>query len=408
MVNVKLIKKFARDLEPSTKEKVDLTVKKIVEVKKGGGKIVVVTGSGPNIHEGVTTLLAELIDKEIVDGIITSSAVISHEMAGALDRVKRFNGGKIGIDTTNLPRGDIFEITMMSEEALKALSKEMIIDFDLYKKALAVEEKTIIKAAGNMAYPMGLRNEKLSVEIEVLAKTVGLPFETVAGLGADKHTMIGAGARRGVPVIVSVTQLVGGGMVGLCIGDTISLKRRSALIAKMLGSADIIIESGVALTQEIHDGPFETYTGHGIWPYWQGYSTFSLRDKTLIRIDLDRNLQVVWEQERRGSEIQEAINKGLPKTKKTGIPFRMEMSGFARLEGSTPIIGDLGVIWPIMVQQISEELNIDLSFISYPQETEEGKKMRNWIVDQVKPIDRDLITSKLKDQELIANLSKVL
>ena len=86
----------------------------------------------------------------------------------------------------------------------------------------------------------------------------------------------------------------------------------------------------------------------------------------------------------------------------------MEMSGFARLEGSTPIIGDLGVIWPIMVQQISEELNIDLSFISYPQETEEGKKMRNWIVDQVKPIDRDLITSKLKDQELIANLSKVL
>ena len=58
--------------------------------------------------------------------------------------------------------------------------------------------------------------------------------------------------------------------------------------------------------------------------------------------------------------------------------------------------------------RITNVIFIDLSFISYPQETEEGKKMRNWIVDQVKPIDRDLITSKLKDQELIANLSKVL
>ena len=49
----------------------------------------------------------------------------------------------------------------------------------------------------------------------------------------------------------------------------------------------MIIESGVALTQEIHDGPFETYTGHGLWAGWQGHFTYSLEGKRLIRIDLD-------------------------------------------------------------------------------------------------------------------------
>ncbi len=51
--------------------------------------MVVVTGSGPNLHEGVTTLIAELIHKGVVDGVVTSSAVVAHEMAGTLDRVKR-------------------------------------------------------------------------------------------------------------------------------------------------------------------------------------------------------------------------------------------------------------------------------------------------------------------------------
>ena len=32
----------------------------------------VVTGSGPNIHEGVTTLIAELMHKGVIDGVITS------------------------------------------------------------------------------------------------------------------------------------------------------------------------------------------------------------------------------------------------------------------------------------------------------------------------------------------------
>ena len=82
--------------------------------------------------------------------------------------------------------------------------------------------------------------------------------------------MLGAGAERGVPVLVTIPQMVGGGHVGLSVGDSIPVAERSRRIADMLGSADVIIESAVALTQEIHDGPFETYTGHGIWSWWQG------------------------------------------------------------------------------------------------------------------------------------------
>jgi hypothetical protein len=89
--------------------------------------------------------------------------------------------------------------------------------------------------------------------------------------------------------------------------------------------------------------------------------------------------------------VQEAINQGLPKTKLTGIPFRMEMSGFARLEGSLPVVGDIGVIWPVLACQVAEELGIELDFVSHPQQTAEGKAMREWIVEQVQPINRELL-----------------
>jgi len=244
---------------------------------------------------------------------------------------------------------------------------------------------------------MGLRTERIAREVESIARLIGRPFEYVAGLGADERTMIGAGARENVPVIVSTTQLVGGGMVGLCIGDSISLKQRSAAVADILSGADIIIESGVALTQEIHDGPFETYTGHGIWSAWEGVKTFSLKDKTLVRIDLDPNLEKAWQMERKGRSVQEAINKGLPKTKFLKVPFRMEMSGFARLEKSIPIREDLGVVWPILAFKVSEKLGVSLDFISYPQETPAGKKMREWIVNDIKILNREVMYKRVKE-----------
>jgi len=396
-MNKNLVDQLYQGLDKISKKRVDEAIAKIVQAKMRGGKVIVVTGSGPNIHEGVTTLIAELITKGVVDGVLTSSAVIAHEMAGTLDKVKRVDGRKLGIDKEILPRGFLFEVTVMDDEIFTQIKKEMIIDEELINKVLKEEEGTIIiKAAGNMGYPMGLRTEELAREAEQFARSIGRPLEYIVGLGADKRTMIGAGARRGIPVLVTVPQLVGGGAVGLAIGDSIPITERSARIANILGEADVIIESAVALTQEIHDGPFETYTGHGIWAEWKGYKTYRLEKKALIRIDMDPNLEKAWQEERTDRKIQEAIDRGLPKTKLTGIPFRMEMSGFARLEGSIPIIGDIGVIWPILASKVAERLGVKLDFISYPQETSEGKKIREWIVKNVKPINKETMIDNLR------------
>jgi hypothetical protein len=200
--------------------------------------------------------------------------------------------------------------------------------------------------------------------------------------------MLGMGAEKGFPVLVSIPQLVGSGHIGMAIGESISIFERSKRIASMLESADVIIESAVALTQEIHDGPFECYTGHGIWSWWKGLHTYSLKDKTLIRIDLDENLRKAQDLQKESALIQEAIDKGLPKTKISKIPFRMEMSAFARHEGSIPVIGDIGEVWPVLAWKTASALGVSLDFMSYAQHTDEGKAMREWIVKEVRPVNR--------------------
>lgn len=383
------VENYEAQLSPETRNFVRLSIEKIVKAKETGKKVVVILGSGPNLHEGVTTLMAELMDKGVVDGLSTSSAVISHELAGVLDKVKRVNGVKLGINKNLLPKGEFFEITQLPPNWFDVLDQEMNIDHELMQRGNQLEGDVIIKAAGNMGYPMGLRSERIAKEILGIAKAYGVSFETAAGWGADPHTMIGSGAKKELPVLVSVPQLIGGGGVGLCIGDSISITERCMKMAQMLGSADVLIESAVALTQEIHDGPFETYTGHGVWGYWDGYKSYSLENKTLIRIDLDPNLKRAWDMQRQDSSVQNAINKGLPKTKLTGIPFRMEMSGFARLETSIPVVGDIGVVWPVIAWHVAERLKIELDFINHPQQTEEGQRMREWIVDEIRPFDRE-------------------
>jgi len=378
-------------LPETSREHLNLAVDRIVSAKQRGGAVVVVTGSGPNIHEGVTTLIAELIRKEVVDGVLTSSAVVAHEMAGTLDRVKRVRVAdhpELNLPGGLLPRGGVFEITQMSPEWRAVIQDEVPWNWDLYDRIAEIPGDMIIKAAGNMAWPMGPRTERLAREVETIARATGLPFEQVAGTGADPYTMIGAGARREVPVLVSIPQLVGGGAVGLAVGDAISITRRARLVAETLAKADVIIESAIALSQEIHDGPYETYTGHGIWSAWQSEYSYSLKSKTLVRIDLDPNLEKAWLQERQSSQVQQAVDRGLPKTKLTGIPFRMEMSGFARLEGSLPVTADIGVAWPVLAAKVARRLGVELRFLSAAQETPEGQEMRAWISDHVQPLDR--------------------
>ena len=210
-------------------------------------------------------------------------------------------------------------------------------------------------------------------------------------------TMLGAASQRGVPVLVTIPQLIGGGAVGMSIGDSIPISQRSMRLSRMLAACDVIIESAVALTQEVHEGPFECYTGHGIWASWSGQATYSLRDKTLVRIDLDENLRRAVELSR---TVQEAIDRGLPKTKAARIPFRMEMSAFARHEGSLPIIGDIGRVWPVLAHDAARELGIELKFLSSSQETPEGAAMRDWIVRNVRPLDRGRMLERAAEEGL--------
>ena len=385
-----------RELDPVMLQRVEATAQRIVSAKNKGGKVVVITGSGPNIHEGVTTLIAELMRVGVVDGVTTSSAVVSHEMGGTLDRVKRFSGVAVGVEAALLPRGGDFELTLLHDSDLAAIRKTMPLDDGFLARLSAIDGKTIIKAAGNLGYPMGLYLELLSREIMGLAHAHRMSFEEIAGLGADPRTMIGMGALKGLPVLVTIPQLIGGGQVGLCIGDSIPLTERATRLAHMLDSADVIIESAVALTQEIHDGPYETYTGHGLWSAWQGHYSYSLEGKSLIRIDLDPALEQVCAIEKNAGAVQQAIAEGLPKTKMFKVPFRMEMSGFARHEGSLAIIGDLGVVWPLIAVRVAKALGLDLAFMSYPQQSEPGKAMREWIVEHVKPMDREKMIAGLR------------
>jgi hypothetical protein len=75
--------------------------------------------------------------------------------------------------------------------------------------------------------------------------------------------MLGAAHAKGIPILVTIPQLVGGGMVGLAIGDSISITERATKVAEMMQSADVIIESAVVLSQEIHDGPLKPTPGMG-------------------------------------------------------------------------------------------------------------------------------------------------
>src|SRR5262249_44433791 len=219
-----------------------------------------------------------------------------------------------------------------------------------------------------------------------------------AGLGCDPRTMIGIGAKKGLPVLVTIPQLIGGGRVGLCIGDSLTLHERAHRLARMLSPAEVIIESGVALTQGVHDGAFETYTGHGLWSAWEGHFTYSLAGKCLVRIDLDPALERVYQIEREGGVVQSAIADGRPKTKTFKVPFRMEMSGFARHEGSFPIIGDLGGVWPLLASRVAQRLGVRLEFISYPQQTEAGRAMRETIVNDIRPFSRRQMLTAMRER----------
>ena len=379
--------RLAQSLDEPTRARLSRVVRLWAGVKRRGGRVLVVTGSGPNLHEGVTTLIAHLVEKGLVDGVLTSAAVVGHEMAGTLERVRRVEGARLGLPARVLPADGKVEVALLGARRLRALARELDWDQDYYRRLLAAPGREIIKVAGNLAYPTGLWMETLAQRLLPRARDLELPLEAVLGPGCHRWTMLGACARRGVPCLVTVPQLVGGGQVGLALGDSLPLSRRSALVAQALAGADLIIESGLALAQEIHDGPFELYTGHGLWAHHQGRPTFSLADKPVVRIDLDPQIERVWQLQRQDAAVARAIDLGRPKATTLKLPFRMEMSGFARLPRSLPLVADLGVVWPVLAGRLAAALGVKLEFMCYKQGTPPGEAVRNYIVENITPLD---------------------
>ena len=74
----------------------------------------------------------------------------------------------------------------------------------------------------------------------------------------------------------------------------------------------------------------------------------------------------------------------------------MEMSAFARHEGSLPVIGDIGKVWPVLAYDVAAALGVELEFLSASQDTPEGATMRTWIVDVVRSLDRDRMLERAR------------
>lgn len=389
------VEELARGLPPQTRQGITRAVRRWAAVKRRGGRVVVATGSGPNLHEGVTCLVAALVRAGLVDGVITSAAVVGHEMAGVLERVRRVEGRALGLAEEVLPADGRVEAALVAPERLAAMARETPLDLDYHRRMLELPGPEIVKVAGNLAYPTGLWVERTARRLLPLARAAGLPLEAVAGLGCHRLTMLGACAARGVPCLVSTPQLVGGGQVGLAVGESITLTERATRLARLLAGAELIVESGLALAQEIHDGPFELYTGHGLWARHEGMFTFSLRHTTVVRIDLDPRLARAVELERGQGAVARAIHQGRPKSQSTGIPFRMEMSGFARLPGALPLVGDLGAVWPVMAHRLARAVGVKLEFMCYKQGTALGEAIRDYIVREVSPLDYSQVVERL-------------
>ena len=122
-VDLNEVNALRTQLDPAMLERVDAAAEHVVAAKERGGRVAVVTGSGPNLHEGVTTLIAELMRLGVIDAVTTSSAVVAHEMGGTLDKVKRFPGDAVGIAPSLLPRGGEFELTMMDDATLAQIAR---------------------------------------------------------------------------------------------------------------------------------------------------------------------------------------------------------------------------------------------------------------------------------------------
>jgi len=157
MNDLRFVQALYDGLKEATQSAVEKTVVAVPEARRSDGRTMVVTGSGADIYEGVTTLISELIRKNIIHGLSTNSAVVAHEMEGSLEKVRRVRGVVLGLNSAPLARAEAFQINILDDDNLADLKSEMALDMDLIQRAKELPVEENIKAAGNMAYPIGYK-----------------------------------------------------------------------------------------------------------------------------------------------------------------------------------------------------------------------------------------------------------
>ena len=153
----------------------------------------------------------------------------------------------------------------------------------------------------------------------------------------------------------------------------------------------LIIESGLALAQEIHDGPFELFTGHGLWARKRGEPTFSLRDKKVVRIDLDPHISNVSGnmQRQKAKAVSQAIHTRQTKSRGPGAPLPhgvLRIRPHSRIH--VPITADLGMVWPLMAGRAAASgLGVRSGRLCVTNKgTGLGESLREFIVQHVTPM----------------------
>jgi len=366
IVNRLIIEEYYRSFSPELQHAVENAAERIIRVKKKGGRVAVHLEGRVNVHEGVTTLVAELMYRGIVDAVLTSAAIVNHEMSGVLERVKQVQWQDLAGHADLIPRNGLFEITLLSPALMEQIGQEVAIDISFYRALLSAPGEVVVRVAGHRAYPGGLRTEVMARDVGAWSRKCGVPFEQVVGYGADSMTMIGAGARLGLPVLVTIPNLAQGGAVGLAVGDSIALSERARRIGQVVDGATLIIESGVESPGNVYGGPFETSSGQGLWTGWQGGWTYSNEGMSLLRINS-------------ASGERAGVDDG---------PGPDPVPGWT---DGRHLDGDIGKIWPVLAVRVADALGSELAFMSYSRSSPEGEKVRQWIVHNILPADKQAI-----------------
>ncbi len=96
------IDQYYSRLTSESQAALDEAVNTIVRQKELGNKVMVITGRGPNLHEGVTTLISELMHKGLwmVSQPVCSGSPMSWRVHW---RVHRVHGPDLGFPSSALP-----------------------------------------------------------------------------------------------------------------------------------------------------------------------------------------------------------------------------------------------------------------------------------------------------------------